>query len=461
MIPKKNDLAVAGLLQFSPYIIFLVTYISLYCYTLHTKNTYHSQAVILAGLPLFAAFAATIYAFFTFQESLKIEQKIAVFFSGVADIYAINAYFNIIFIAIFNHMLAKTNGILTLITLSLLYISTSWMMPILFLLSSFFAIMIPSLPAVIIICMPIGYGIAQSLQINCALMAATIISGALFGSHLSLHFNTFIRSKPLSFNTFFYKNLWIILGAAIITFIMLSQYQQVQFMTETMHNFLKLKINSDSFIVIIPYLFLLLASMLQINFLAILITSSCIALATEIIIHKIMFLDAISTIFNGFCKESMIVNILFLHMIIAGLTKIIKYNGGFHYIIEELELTTKRKASYAQGSIFLITVTTNLLIIIDTICFNLIADPIKKIGDSCTISSNTVSNLVHITITTMQAVVPYASIMMITINIMHTSYIEILHYMIYPLLITIFMIISMLFSNIHIKNSYHYHKINQ
>ncbi len=447
MISKKNNFAVTGLLQFSPYIIFLALYISLYCYTLQTKSIYYSQALIFSELPLFTAFITTVYAFFTFRKSLELDKKFEIFFSGVAETQAINSYFNIIFIAILNYMLAKTNGVLTAVTLSLVYISIPWMMPILFLLTSFFSTIIPSLAAVIIIFMPIAYGIAQSLQINCAFMAATIISGALCGSHLSLYFHNMTLSKHFNFNILSHKNLWFIITSAITTLIMLSQYQQVQLITKTMHNYLQSTLNIQSYIMILPYFFLLLGNILQINFLITLIISSFIALTTEIIVHKIMFLDAITTMFHGLSKDSLIINVIFLHIIIAGLTKIIKYNDGFNYIIEQLQPKENQKDSNLQGSIILITIIINLLIIIDTLCLNFLMIPIKKFTETSTISTNNVSNLVHITTMTIQAILPYASIMMITMNIIHCSYFEILHYMIYPLSITICTILSIFFSN--------------
>jgi Na+/H+ antiporter NhaC len=444
MIPKKNDFTTGSLFQFSPYIIFLITYGSLYYYTLHTKNIYNSTSTILAGLPLFAAFIATIYAFFTFKEPLKIDKKIEIFLSGVAHIAAINCYFDIIFIAILNHMLAKTNGILTAVTLSLLYIPTSWIMPVIFLTTSIFSIIILSLPAAIIIFMPIAYGIAQSLQINSAFMAATIIGGSLFGTHLSLYLNDFTISKPFNLKNVFQKTFWFVITAAITTLFILSQYQ-CPAIHPTVYNYLQTSLAAQNYISIIPYCFLIITSILRINLLANLTIACCIALTTEIIIHKILFLDAIATMFHGFYKESMVVNILFLHLIIAGLIKIIKYNGGFNYMMENLKLKKNQSSSNVQASIILITMITNLLVIIDTLCLNLITHPIRKFANRYNVSQNRVTSLLHITTTTIQTILPYASIMFVTIHITHSSYLEIIKYMVYPILITIITIISIFF----------------
>lgn len=457
MIPKKSDYIVGSLFQFSPYIIFLTVYSSLYFYTLHTKNIYHSSAIIIAGLPLFAAFTATIYAFFTYKESCTIHKKIETFFAGVGHITAINCYFDIIFIAAFNHLISKTNGVLTAVSLSLLCIPTLWTMPIIFLITSIFSMIIPSLPAIIIIFMPIGHGIAQSLQINSAFMAATIISGALFGSHISLYFNKFTLSQQ-TFNLkhIFQKTTWFVIAAAITTLIILSQYQSPQ-LHPTMYDYLQSSLTIFNCLTIIPYCFLLIANFCNINLLVSLIIACGIALITEIIVHKIFFLDAIATIFQGFYKESMIVNLLLLHLIIAGLTKIIKYNGGFNYMIDNLKLKGHRNSSSIQASIILITIITNMLVIIDTFCLNLISLPIQRFANKYNLTENRITSLLHITTTTMQTILPYASIMFITIHITGKSYSEIITYMIYPMVITCFTIISIFIANSQITYKHHYH----
>lgn len=445
MIPKKRDYTVGNLFQFSPYIIFLTVYSSLYFYTLHTNNLYHSSTFILTGLPVFAAFITTIYAFFTFKERLNFNKKIEIFLSGVAHSEAIHCYFIIIFTTIFNHMIAKTNGILTIITLGLLYIPTIWIMPSMFLLASLISIIIISLPVTIIICMPIAYGIAQSLQINPAFMAGTIIGGALYGNHISLYFNRIFFKHEIINNKnqkhSYPQKIWLIILAATGSIILLFQYQ-LQPMHPTVYHYLQSSILLENYITIIPYFFLLIASFLKMNLIANLVLSSIIALMIEIFFHKIMLLDAITTMLNGFYKDDIAVNILLLHLILAGLIKIIKYNGGFNYIIEKLKLKKNQNPSDLDSSIILIASITNTLIIIDSLTLSLITHPIERLTSRYNISKNNITSLLHITTTTIKTILPYSPTMFLAIHINHSSYIEIMNYMVYPALIIIFTILS-------------------
>ncbi len=442
MIPKKNDYAVGSLFQFSPCIFFLITYSSLYYYALHAKNISHASTIIFTGLPLFSAFIAIIYAFFTYNEPLNLDKKIEIFLSGAGHRIAMNYYFNIIFIAIFNYMVAKTNGVLTAVTLGLLYIPTMWIMPIIFLMASIFSILMSSQLASTLIFIPIAYGIAQSLQINTAFMAATIISGALFGSHLSLYFNHNVLTEPFNLKNICKPTSWFIIAAGACTLLILSQYQ-CQEIHPNVYNYLYLSLQPQNYIIILPYFCLLLTSYFKIHLLPSLVISSCVALMINITLNKILFLDAITTMFYGFYKDSMIVNILFLHILLAGFTKIIKYNGGFSYMIEKLKRQKNLTQLKVKFSILFITIITNFYVIIDKMCLHLLTQPIKQLAYRCNIAQNNITSLLHITTTTMQSVLPYGTIMFITINMTDNSYLEIIKYMIYPGLLTMFTMISM------------------
>jgi len=463
MIPKKNIYIIGNLFQFSPLILFLTIYSSLYFYTVHTRSLCNSSTIILAGLPLFAAFAATIYAFSTFKDSLNIDKKIEIFLSGVAHPSAINYYFIIICISTFNHLIAKTNGVLTSVTLGLLYIPTSWIMPSIFLIASTISMCMNALPVTIVICMPIAYGIAQSLQINSAFMAATIIGGALYGSHLSLYFKnikSYIKTIRIDSTLFFQETIWFIIPAAISTLVILSQYQCQQ-IEPSVYNHLQESLTINDYISLFPYIFLLIARFLQMNILTSLTIASIFALINEIICHKIMFIDAIATMFNGFHAENIGVNILMLYLIIAGLTKIIKYNGGFNYMIEKLKPKGVQSSPNIQMSIIFIAICTNILVIIDTLSLNIINYPIDKITDKYNISKNKVTILLHVITTTMQVVLPYSLIMLFSVSINNSSYIEITNYMIYPILVTISTIIFIFTSKKSTNNNKHHHNFQK
>ncbi|MBP6869476.1 hypothetical protein KBC04_01170 [Candidatus Babeliales bacterium] len=447
MVSHKNNYTTSSFFQFSPFIIFLITYSSLYIYNFNIKSISTSS---IASIPLFASLVATIYAFSTYKENIKLDRKIEIFFSGMMHIDIINSYFMILSLAIFNHMMAKTNGILTVITLSLLYIPASWIMIFLFLFAAGTSICIISLPATVIMCMPITYGIAQSLHISTEFMIATIISGALFGNHLLVYERTrSFRKAPSTTKILFdsLKNpIFVIIPAAITTLFFLSQ-SHIEQIHPNIYEKIYSSFKNDTFITIIPYVLLYIGAFFRTNLIANLIISSCSAFFIAILYQKILLLDAISNLVTGFSNNNILFYILFLHLMIAGLIKTIKYNGGFNYITERINAKNYKKSAYFQFLILIITIINSMLTIIDGLSFNSITITIKKLIDQFNIPHHTIIVFSHVTTTVIQSILPYSATMLLIMTTTHAAYFNIIHYMIYPIVLSISMIISIFCTN--------------
>jgi Na+/H+ antiporter NhaC len=132
---------------------------------------------------------------------------------------------------------------------------------------------------------------------------------------------------------------------------------------------------------------------------------------------------------------------------IAGLTNIIKYNDGFNFIFKILKLKQNKDSLSAQFLIIFVTLITNIFIIIQKFTLNLIIQPIEQLAIQNNISKNQLEMLVEITTTTTEAMLPYCPIMILTMYINHKLYFEIISYMIYPIVITVFIIGSLFFHN--------------
>ena len=450
MILKKRDSIIPNFLQFSPYIFFFITYIFLYVYSLYTKNISISISTALESIPLLAAFLATIYAFYTFKESIKIDKKIEIFLSGIATTKVIHCYFAIVYLIIFNYMMAKINGTLVAITLGLLYIPATVIFPIIFFIAALVSIIIANVQASIIILLPIGYGIAMSLHGDSALMAATIISGALCGNHAWLYFNN-ITLDDTNFNL----KKWLhqlepsvipIFIATTSTIFILSQYP-CQSISANILCHLQNSLQFYDYVTIIPYIFLLLSRFFAINFVISIVIASGIALIIEIILHKIMFFDAIVTIFNGFYAEPIVQNLLLLHFFIAGLTKIMQYNGGFDWIVKKLEEKREQGSLNMNTTAIIMTILTNLFVIIDTSFADYSA---KTFTTADNISKNTIKLFSDITATICQTMIPYGSIMFLAIYINKSSYLTIIKYMIYPIIAMMITLSIVLHDNVYL-----------
>lgn len=441
MISKQPHYTIAHFLQFSPFILFLITYSFLYLYNLHTKNLVQHSVACLAGIPLTAAFITILYSFFTYKENINFRKKIELFFTGIMDFSIIYNYFLLLSLSIFNHMMAKTNGILTAITLISLYIPASWMTVFFFLLACFLSIIIQSLSIAIILSMPIAYGVAQTFHICPELMAATIIGGALCGNHLAL-----LWKKISQISDFIKKSDTIILPTIIITLYLLSQTQYEQ-LHPVLHEQLLKSFQNNQYISLFPYLFFLILGFSKIDLLANIILASCTALSITIFYHQTLFLPAITDMFIGSSQKNIIFYILFLHLILAGLMKVIKYNGGFIYLVEKFKKKSNNHTIKSSCTILFLSMIKNMLTIIDIPFFTTMPLSIKKLINQYKLSYHTMLTLSNMVTTTVQSALPYSAAMLWVIATTQCSYILIIEYMIYPILLMISIIIFILSSS--------------
>ena len=445
---KKNKYNIGSFIQFSPYLLFIAVYSVLYFYMLQTSRLGYSQTILYGGLPLFAIFITTIYAFFTFQEKLSINQKFNMFLYGVSHPAAIHYYILAIFIAVFTHITGQTNGILTTASLGLIYIPASLIMPIIFCLGSIITAITKSFLMTILIAIPIVDGIARSLHINSGFIIATLIGGALAGKHL-VEYCTQIKNlqkdrlcTPWHVLT---STTWAIFPAIIYTLFILSQaiYESID---PKIIAYLYESLTLDNYLSLAPHITVGITSFLGFDIIIALIFGSCLGIVLEIGWYKMNFLDTIATMFSGFYTDTCMITIVLCYMGLAGLTKIIKNNGGFHYIFDSMQLTQEKNQLIAQIKMILLAIMLPIFILFDDSVIHIFSSQIKKIAHQTNLSSFFIFNLLYIITTTMQTLVPYGIIMMMATKTSRIVYTEILPYMIYPVTILLCTMISLIIS---------------
>lgn len=444
MIKQKiESKPIGGFLQFSPFIVFLVLYLGLNLYTQNTTNIHTSLQNVKNGLPIFAAFVATIYAFFTFTQKTDLHKKIEIFLEGSANTAILYMYFIFIFSTAFSHILAKNGGINSAVTLGLKILPIDYMLPGIFFIVSAFSLSIGSSLGTITAFTPIAYGIAQSLHINPAVMTAVVVSGAMFGDNLSMISDTSIAAAKTTGATPFQKfqaNVKLAVPAFILTTILLFTFYHAP-AAHNVHQYAQAATTLQDYINVLPYFVVLTLSLLGIDVLAVLGAGSLLGAILGILQNKFSFLDATSFIFEGFYGQKSMVRILILFMFISGLSQVIKHNGGLRYLLERLKDKSKN-AIHAQFFIILLIMIVNATIAINTLSIVITGPLAKKIGDKFKIPHGRVACLLDVTATSTQGFLPYAPMMLLASSLSHVSVFDIMKNLSYQPLLLLIMIIS-------------------
>ncbi len=432
-------------LQFSPFLIFLVLYISLSFAVSQTDYSIDFAQTIRYGLPIFSAFIATVFGlFFTFTEKRNLHDKIEIFLDGAANPTILYMYFIFIFSTALSHILERSGGLESAISVGLTYMPTSYMLPGMFMFTSIFSFATGTSLGSIAALMPIAHGIAQSLHINPALMAAVVVSGSMFGDNLSVISDTTIaatRSTGSKMTDKFKENIYLATPAFLVTLALLFYFSEtspdIAFLQTT-------TLTKTDFINVLPYGLVLLLAFAGVEVLAVLGAGALLGATIGIVQTKFSFLEATSFIFEGFYGQKSMVRIVILLMFISGLSKIIEHNGGFSYLLDKMSKKAQNGCQ-AQLLIAFLTIIINITIAINTLSILLTGPIAKKLADKFNIPGGRVACLLDVAATSTQGFLPYAPMMILASTLSHTPVFSIMKYLTYQPLLFISMIASTLF----------------
>ncbi len=413
-----------------PFGIFLTIFIFL-------NMVYNDATICKDNFAIFAAIIGIIGSFFTFKHNETLNEKVEIFIQGCTQTIIVHMCYIFYASTVFTTILEKTGGIAAAVAISLALIPAWCVIPGLFVVSSLFSFTVGTSMGAIVAFMPIAISIAHEMSINPSLIAATIVCGAMFGDNLSILSDTTITAVKIT-NCSMKEKLRlnsIIAAPAFIASLIILIYQNYHIVIHAQH------INQTSMTIldiikIIPYALTFVLAFLSIDILAVLIIGIMTALGIGISLKTITLLEAINLFFDGFYASKGMVNVFILVLLLAGLSKIITYNGGIDYLIEKLQNKIQSKKQ-AECIIFCLIAAINAMIAINTIAI-LIAGPIaNKIGQDFKLEPAETACILDIGSCILQGLLPYAPQLLLAASIAQVSPLSLLGYVYYQYALTI------------------------
>jgi len=197
-----------------PLFLFLTLFIGagLYYQAQGVDFAFYQLPSVVAILP------AIILALIISKE--KLNNAIETFIAGIGHANIIAMCLIYLLAGAFAAVAKATGGVDATVALGLSLIPSTLLLPGFFLIAAFIATAMGTSMGTIAAVAPIALGVSQEANIDLALMAGTVISGALFGDNLSIISDTTIaatRSQGCEMRDKFRENIIFSLPAAIIT----------------------------------------------------------------------------------------------------------------------------------------------------------------------------------------------------------------------------------------------------
>lgn len=281
---------------------------------------------------------------------------------------------------------------------------------------------------------PVAVALARGAEINIAMAGAAAIAGTYFGDAISFISSTLIcaaNGVDAKIKDIAKLNILIALPAVIITIVLYAVLSRGAGDSE------KIMTDSYNIINILPYAVVIAASIKGIK---VIITLMLGILTTGIIgisMGTVSFFEWTKAIGAG--MEKMFFLVVFSSLV-SGLIQLIEYYGGIDWLLEAL--TNKIKG--AKGCEYLISLVTGAIsgVTLNNTVAVIITSPIaKELGKKYNISTKKIASLMTVFSSAILSLIPYDSSILLAQQYGNVSYLELMRYSYYPIIV---MIVSVL-----------------
>ncbi len=283
---------------------------------------------------------------------------------------------------------------------------------------------------------PVAAGLSAQTGLSLGLMAAVVVSGAMFGDNLSFISDTTIvatRTQGCKMDDKFKTNFALVLPFALLTMLL-----YIWVGSGAAHTFI---LEQVAWIKVLPYAAVLLAAVMGVNVMLVLLggTVLCGLIGLGTGSFTVWgWTNAMGTGITGMAE------LIIVTLLAGGMLEMIRYNGGLAFIIKRMtaHIDTKRGAEAAIAGIVSIA---NVCTANNTIALVMAGPIAKEIAQKFNIAPNRAASLLDISSCVVQGIIPYGAQLLMAANLAGISPVGIMKYLYYPYLLAVGVVIAIVF----------------
>ena len=384
-----------------------------------------------------AALCGVISAFLLpkagFQEKLKF------FMKGCGEESIITMCIIYLLAGAFSAVSKATGSIDAVVYFGSQYFSAQYIPLGVFLMASFLSVSAGTSVGTIVALTPIVMGFAENTQTDINVVAASLLCGAMFGDNLSFISDTTIaatQSLGCQMKDKFRTNIMIAFPAAVIAaviFIFLGGNSSSAVLESQASG-------SPSIWLIVPYLLVIVLSVLGVNVFLVLIVGVLISGIIGISTGSLSWLDFANKIYEGFLGMN---EIFLLALLTGGLAGIVENMGGITFLLNKAKQMMRGQKSAYFGMGFLVSLI-DAAIANNTIAIVLSGKVAQNITEKYNLSPKFSASVLDIFSCIVQGILPYGAQILILIKLSENkvNYLEILQNAWYLYFLLFFVVLS-------------------
>ena len=412
-----------------PLLVFLVVYVGL---SIIAGDMYAVSVII--------PFSAAAFTAILMNRKESLNEKIEIFCSGAGDSNVILMILIFILAGAFAQVAKDMGAVDSTVNLGLSILPSNLLVVGLFIISCFIALSVGTSMGTIVALVPIAVGIADKTGGVVALSVGAVVGGAMFGDNLSIISDTTIaatRTQGCEMKDKFNMNFKIVLPAAIITVILLA------FLTKSTAINIDVESLEYSLIKILPYMAVIITSLLGLNVILVLLGGIIIASCIGIYFGTFDIISLSQSIASGVMGMG---ELIIISLLISGTIALIKHNGGIDYILNKGLRGFKNKRNAELGIATLVSLV-DICTANNTIAIVTVGPIAKNIADEVGLEPKRVAGIMDMFACVFQGIIPYGAQLISAAGLAAISPFAIMKYLYYPYLMGICAIVAIFWHN--------------
>ncbi|PKG56405.1 sodium:proton antiporter [Shewanella sp. GutDb-MelDb] len=425
-------------LALTPLFLFLTLFIGagLYFQNQGVDFAFYQLPSVVAILP------AIIFAIIISKQRLN--QSIETFLAGIGHSNIIAMCMIYLLAGAFAAVAKATGGVDATVALGLSLVPSSLLLPGFFVIAAFIATAMGTSMGTIAAVAPIALGVANEAQIDLAIMAGAVISGALFGDNLSIISDTTIaatRTQGCEMKDKFKENLIFAIPAAIITLIVFTLVGQGQ---------ADVAAQEIDFIKVIPYLTILFLAVAGLNVFVVLTIGILLAGVTGLLTMDYGVIQFGQDIYAGFGNMQ---EIFILSMLVGGLAALMQQQGGLSFVSKQIEKLITRfskakgEASCRASELGMagIVAATNTCVANNTVSIVVTGDIAKDLAEKHGVTPKRAASILDIFSCIIQGLLPYGAQALLVASTFSLSPFEVVTHAWYCMILAVVAVLIVVF----------------
>lgn len=406
-----------GLLALSPIAAMIVLLIVLSAYYGGVSNA-----------PLLFIFVITAMIAVGLTRGIPLGERISIFSQGAGSPKLLLMVWIFMLAGAFAATAKEMGAAGAMVDLTLRILPTNFALAGLFIAACLTSICMGTSVGTIVALMPIATGLAEATTMTLPVVAAAVVGGAFFGDNLSVISDTTIvatQSQGCRMSDKFRFNIRMVTPAAILVTVL---YIFLGWSTKG--------IAAEGEILwwkVMPYIVVFVCAICRINVLVVLALGCMLTCATGIIDGSYDLIGWEEAALHGVMGMS---ELILISLLAGGIFALIRYNGGFDFMISRMTRHLKSSAG-AEWSICGLVAFANICTANNTIAILSVGDIARHVAEKFDIDPRRSASLLDTTSCCVQGLLPYGAQLLMASGIAGISAMSIVPWLFYPFFLSL------------------------